>query len=202
MDWMDSLKLWRHVLLVVVGFAAVLPGTLLAQSAPTSPAPASTPVTPPTEPTLLQQATQAIQNKDYPLALQLLDQYLASQPRDDRAYYKKADVLRKLDRKNEAVEASRQAAELNPRNSSYWNSHCWSQILANQPLQARTSCEKAKALNPDNWAAIVNLGHTWLLAGDFATAQTYYRNTIWRIKSDEEIQEGLRLPLRIGVHGL
>ncbi len=46
------------------------------------------------------------------------------------------------------------------------------------------------ALKADNYAALVNLGHTYLLVGDKAQAQPWYQKTLQHLTKDEELQQG------------
>ncbi|MBL8309269.1 MAG: hypothetical protein JNL19_02495 [Burkholderiales bacterium] len=74
--------------------------------------------------------------------------------------------------------------------SEDFNAICWYQIERNRPVDARPACDRAVSLKANNWAALVNLGHTWLLVGDLGRAQEWYRKTLQHIQKDEEIQQG------------
>ena len=73
------------------------------------------------------------------------------------------------------------------------DSMCSDLLKRNQPLQARPACDQAVALKANNLAALLNLGHTYLLAGDKAQAQDWYRKALPHIEKDEVFAE---MPLK------
>ena len=135
-------------------------------------------------------ASTAARNKDWLKAVQLLDSYLAIKPDDSDGHRIRGFALLELKRFDESIAAYTKATELDPRNSSRWNGLCWVQIAANQSLFARPNCQKAVELDSTNWAALVNLGHTYLLQGDTSTAQTYYQKTLKNISTQSELNNG------------
>jgi len=140
--------------------------------------------------TLLDEARAAIRRKDFAAALAPLDQQLAQKPDDAAAHFLRGRALQELKRWDEAITPYQRAAQLAPKSSAAWANLCWTQILANQALAARPACESALALNEGGWVARVNLGHTWLLAGDATNAQHHYRDVLWRIQTEAQLQAG------------
>ena len=70
------------------------------------------------------------------------------------------------------------------------NGVCWAYLEQNKPTQARPYCQKAVDLESSNYAALVNLGHTWLLTGDKTQAMPWYRQSLRRIRKEEELKQG------------
>jgi CHAT domain-containing protein/tetratricopeptide (TPR) repeat protein len=188
-----AIRRWAQALATFLA----LPVCMLASAQP-SPAPqpqspppaASAAPTPSAMQPLLRAASQALEAKDHARTLELVEQHLGEHPKDADGYGLKADALQELGRIALAVEASREATILNPGKFEHWNRLCWYQILAHQPLRARPACEQARVVDPANWMAIVNLGHTWLLTGDAETAQRYYRDTVWRVPDEAALNSG------------
>jgi CHAT domain-containing protein/tetratricopeptide (TPR) repeat protein len=147
-------------------------------------------VTTQTPEALKKTAETAIRNKDWLLAIQLWDSYSAQNPDDAYGHRRRGDVLLEIKRFDEAIAAFTRAVELDPKNVIRWNSLCWAQIVANQTLQARSNCQKAVELKNTNYAALVNLGHTYLLQGETSTAQTYYKKTLTNISTKSELNNG------------
>jgi CHAT domain-containing protein len=139
---------------------------------------------------LLSQARNALKAKDPSRALRLLDRQLAAKRDDGIAHQLRGAALAALDRLDEAASAYRRATAVAPNMSANWNGLCWALILANGSVEARLACEKAVALDANDWAARVNLGHTFLLVGDAAMAQQHYREVLWRINTDKQLSEG------------
>lgn len=70
------------------------------------------------------------------------------------------------------------------------NGVCWAYLEQNKPADARPYCQKAVDLETTNWAASVNLGHTWLLANDKAQAMPWYRKSLRSIRKEEDLKQG------------
>jgi CHAT domain-containing protein/Flp pilus assembly protein TadD len=135
-------------------------------------------------------ADTAISSKDWLQAIQLWNSYLAQKPDDANGHRRRGYALLELKRFDEAIAAYTKATGFAPKNSAMWNGLCWVQIAANQSLLARPNCQKAVELDSANWAALVNLGHTYLLQGDRSTAQTYYQKTLKNISTESELNSG------------
>lgn len=68
---------------------------------------------------------------------------------------------------------------------------CTRRLQSNQPLEARPACEKAVGLDPHNLRANLALGHSWLLAGDAATAQRWYQKALPLLIDEAELKEDI-----------
>ncbi|MFH7040773.1 tetratricopeptide repeat protein [Paucibacter sp. JuS9] len=108
-------------------------------------------------------------------------------------------VLR-LQKKDEAALAVAHDLVKRPgANSADHNSICWHWIARNKPIEARPACQKAVELDKANFEALVNLGHSYLLAGDKDTAQAWYRKTLAQIRKEEDLLNGLLDDFRLFV---
>ena len=135
-------------------------------------------------------ALDAYNAKQYAQAAEKLQAYATHRPDDAQAQRVLGAALTELGRFDAAIAAKQRAAQLAPADSRNWNGLCWTLILANRSPEGRPACEKAVALDETDWAARVNLGHTWLLAGDATAAQTHYRDVLWRVNDETDLREG------------
>ena len=128
--------------------------------------------------------------KDWPAA-EVVARRITGQPQSDASDWRNlVAVLRQQKKDAEACAARQELVKRPGARSDDHNGICWYLLERNQPLQARPACQQAVDLNPDNYAAQVNLGHTYLLAGDKAQAQDAYRKTIQIITKDEDLAQG------------
>ncbi len=67
----------------------------------------------------------------------------------------------------------------------------WYLILQRKINEAQSVCQKAYELNPDDYASLANLGHTYLLSNDEEKAKIYYRKALHIISSNEELNHVL-----------
>jgi CHAT domain-containing protein/Tfp pilus assembly protein PilF len=139
---------------------------------------------------LSRQADVATKAQDWPLAIQLWRQYVDWRPRDAEGWMRLGSAYLDAGQFEPAVAAKLQATLVAPNQSAAWAGLCWSQIAANQPGQGRQACAKALTLNKTDLAAIVNLGHTYLLTGDLTTAQDLYEQSIKSVSSQAELEQG------------
>jgi tetratricopeptide (TPR) repeat protein len=140
--------------------------------------------------TLQNSALLAMQGKDWTQALSLWDRIIASKPNDAYAHGMRGSSLGELGRGDEALIAHRKAADIAPKDANVWNRLCWMLILLNRHQDARAVCEKSLALDPSNYAILVNLGHTFLLQGDAKSAQQWYEQSLQNINSESELKDG------------
>jgi tetratricopeptide (TPR) repeat protein len=77
-----------------------------------------------------------------------------------------------------------------PNNPHAQNSVCWHWLLQNQALNARPYCQKAIELDGGNYSALLNMGHTYLLLNDEAQAKKWYQETLLKLKSEAELNDG------------
>jgi tetratricopeptide (TPR) repeat protein len=77
-----------------------------------------------------------------------------------------------------------------PSNPHAQNSVCWHWLLQNQALNARPYCQKAVELDANNYSALLNMGHTYLLLDNEAQAKKWYQETLLKLKSEAEVNDG------------
>jgi tetratricopeptide (TPR) repeat protein len=123
-------------------------------------------------------------------AIELWSRLLQLKPYDNQALRLRGLAYAETGQPDLAERDGLRATELEPGNSSAWNSLCWGRILANRPLEARAACERGVALDVTNWAATVNLGHTFLLVGDRKRAQNWYQKTLPFIDTEGDLNDG------------
>jgi CHAT domain-containing protein len=66
----------------------------------------------------------------------------------------------------------------------------WALILQGKLREARETCRKSFRLGPQNYAWVLNLGHTYLLLGESRSAYIFYKTALTLIKTKKELQEG------------
>lgn len=131
------------------------------------------------------------QAKDWPAAEAVARQIVA-QPQSTASDWR--NLVRVLAAQGKGADAFAARQELVKRpgaNSNDYTSICWYQLEHNQPLAARVACQKAVDLDATNHAALVDVGHSFLLAGDPAQAMAWYRRTLPHIQKDEEFQDAV-----------
>ncbi len=131
----------------------------------------------------------AWQAKDWPQALQQVNALIALHPDDGTLIRWKSHFLSQLGKTEESIATYRRSTELTPNNDDAWNGLCWQLILAQRLPEARAACERSVALKK-NFANTVNLGHTYLLAGDATAAYRHYRDTVALLKSEKDLIAG------------
>ena len=123
-------------------------------------------------------------------AIELWSRLLQLKPDDNQALRLRGSAYGETGQHDLAERDGLRATELEPSNRFAWGGLCWSRILANRPLEARPACEKGVSLGANSMAVTVNLGHTYLLQGDKATAQHWYQKTLPLIDSENDLKEG------------
>ena len=91
---------------------------------------------------------------------------------------------------DEATKLGLEIAQRTDANSDDHTAICWHFLTQNQALQARPYCASAVKLNSGNLAALVNLGHTYLLTGDAVAAQPWYAKTLTKVRTEATLKEG------------
>ncbi|MCX5830995.1 MAG: tetratricopeptide repeat protein [Deltaproteobacteria bacterium] len=128
--------------------------------------------------------------KDWTQAINIWTQLLAIQPDDVEALLGRSGAQSELGQPALGLADDRKAVELAPDNIRARNSLCWHSISAGEWGQARTACERSHALAPDIMATNINLGHTYFLQGDLATARQWYDKTIPLLESEDDLTAG------------
>ncbi|WP_156612609.1 tetratricopeptide repeat protein, partial [Paramagnetospirillum marisnigri] len=64
----------------------------------------------------------------------------------------------------------------------------WTLILNGDFAEGRKETEAAHSLAPDDFAWMVNLGHTYLLSGDGVTARSWYQKALPKIRNEAELK--------------
>ena len=100
----------------------------------------------------------ALAQRLYPQALEAADRWLQLDARSATAHGMRADALRRLGRRPEALEASETAVSLNHVDPTLWQVQGWSLIDTGQHTLAKSAFERALALAPQSSAALAGLG--------------------------------------------
>ena len=143
--------------------------------------------------------TQAWNAKDWPLAEAISREIIARPDAEAYNFRNLGRALASQGKHLEAITVGKSAFANKKPTVADLQFLCWHLILANQPLEARSYCAQNLAIEPKNFAALVNLGHTYFLTGDPTTADTYYRKTIPEIKDEKTLKEGPLEDFRIFV---
>ena len=134
--------------------------------------------------------TQAWNAKDWPLAETIGREIIARPDAKAHNFHNLSRVLVFQDKYLEATNVRKSGFAKEKPNEEDLAFLCWDLILADRPLEARSYCEQRLATDPKNYAALVNLGHTYFLKEDLAAAYTYYRKSIPEIKDEKTLQKG------------
>ncbi|WP_244197528.1 tetratricopeptide repeat protein [Caballeronia ptereochthonis] len=120
------------------------------------------------------QADAAIANKDWSAALKELDARIASNPRDAQAKFKRATVLARLNRDDEAIAAFTELTQAYPELPEPYNNLAALYAKKGRYEDARVALETAVKANPGYALAYDNLGDLYLrLASEsYKRAQT------------------------------
>lgn len=141
----------RTLAIATLGFAACagMSGAALAQTSP-----ATRDDTP--------QADAAIANKDWNAALKQLDARIAGNPRDVQAKFKRATVLARLNRDDEAIAAFTELTQAYPELPEPYNNLAALYAKKGRYEDARAALETAVKANPGYALAYDNLGDLYL----------------------------------------
>ncbi|MGI4855680.1 MAG: tetratricopeptide repeat protein [Janthinobacterium lividum] len=116
---------------------------------------------------LTPEADQAIAANDWPTAVAALDKRIAANPRDVQARFKRATVLARMGRDDEAIQAFTDITQTYPELPEPYNNLAALYAKRGQYQQARAALETALAANPSFALARRNLGDIYLhLAAD------------------------------------
>ncbi|QFU15422.1 tetratricopeptide repeat protein [Microvirga thermotolerans] len=97
---------------------------------------------------LLSRVTKALEDKDYPLCVELLDRILALEPQWAEAWYRRALVFTMLDDPVAALADLRQAVKLEPRHFGAWTALGHLFMASDDKRQALAAYRRVLALNP------------------------------------------------------
>jgi tetratricopeptide (TPR) repeat protein len=97
---------------------------------------------------LLSRATEAFKEKDYPLAVELLDRVLVLQPNWAEAWYRRATLFYQLDDPVGAMADLHQALKLEPRHFSAWTGLGHILMASEDKARALEAFRRALKINP------------------------------------------------------
>ncbi|MES2317579.1 MAG: alpha/beta fold hydrolase [Pseudomonadota bacterium] len=136
-------------------------------------------------------AWTAFNEKKWPAAIELWNEILIETPDSVSALTGRGWVYSAMEDHGRAISDYQRAVHLEPGNNDTWGSLCWGNILANRPLAARPACEKALSLNSTGRSEHLNLGHTFLLNGEYDTARKWYAKSIDLIEDEQGLKYGV-----------
>lgn len=108
------------------------------------------------------QIDASITRKDWDDALKQLDARIASNPRDAQAKFKRATVLARLNRDDDAIAAFTELTQMYPELPEPYNNLAALYAKAGRYPEARAALETATRVNPDYGLAYENLGDLYL----------------------------------------
>ncbi|WP_431258323.1 hypothetical protein ACQ86G_28010 [Roseateles chitinivorans] len=128
--------------------------------------------------------------KDWPAAEAVARQMVAQSQSNAADWRQLARALTAQGKTAEAFEARQELLKRPGATGNDHNNVCWSLLERNQPLQARPSCQTAAALDPTHMNALVNVGHSYLLASEPAQANDWYRRALNYLQNEQDLREG------------
>ncbi|HTR06363.1 MAG TPA: tetratricopeptide repeat protein [Paraburkholderia sp.] len=119
-------------------------------------------------------ADSAIAQRDWASALSQLDERIKTNPRDVQAKFKRATILARLNRDDDAIEAFTELTQLYPELPEPYNNLAALYAKHGRYDEARTALETAVKANPSYGLAWENLGDLYLRLADasYRRAQT------------------------------
>jgi len=112
-------------------------------------------------------------------------------PENLNAYYYRGDAYAKLKDYYHAVKDYDRLTEALPDLALGYGNKGWYQILEGKIFDAMKNCKKAYELDSSTTSYALNLGHTYLLLGDTASAKLYYDRTLELLTSRADFHSGL-----------
>lgn len=131
----------------------------------------------------------ASETKNTDKAIELWSRLLQDLPDDAQALSQRGVLYAEQGKREPALADLLHAVELDMNFASTRNAVCWGKILLGDFADAQADCIKALALDPANLAASVNLGHTWLLKGDWERASAGYQKALLLVATREELAD-------------
>ncbi|MGI4856093.1 MAG: tetratricopeptide repeat protein [Janthinobacterium lividum] len=125
---------------------------------------------------LTPEADRAIAANDWPTALATLDKRIAANPRDVQARFKRATVLARMGRDDDAIQAFTDITQTSPELPEPYNNLAALYAKRGQYQQARAALETALAANPAFALARRNLGDIYLRLAADSYQQTLRQN--------------------------
>lgn len=128
--------------------------------------------------------------EDWPAA-EAIARQITAQPQSAPGDWRNlAGILSSQKKKAEAFAIRQELVKLAGASSNDYSGICWYLLEQNKPLEARPACQNAVELAQSKAAALGNLGHSYLLAGDKAQAQSWYQKALQHLSKDEEVTQG------------
>jgi tetratricopeptide (TPR) repeat protein len=115
---------------------------------------------------------------------------IALAPTYPNVYWDRGRLYASQERYEEAIKDLQRFNELFPNAAAGYGSQGWYMILLGKFREARPVCAKACELDSSNVAWAVNLGHTYLLEGDSASARQWYLRSLRHLSSEKEFLDG------------
>ncbi|MBZ6077371.1 tetratricopeptide repeat protein [Microvirga puerhi] len=108
---------------------------------------------------LFSRAAKAVEDKDYPLSVELLDRVLALEPQWAEAWYRRATVFYLLDDPVEALADLHKAVTLEPRHFGAWTALGHLFMSSDEKSQALVAYRKVLQINPQTSAVQTIVSH-------------------------------------------
>ncbi len=124
-------------------------------------------------PARLQRASDLFARRQYPQAVQLLEETAQRYPQSPSVWLLLGDIWRQLERPERAEEAFAEAVRLDPQSANAWFHLGCSQTARRRTRQAADSFRRTIRLKPDHADAHFNLGNRLKELGDAAAADEF-----------------------------
>ncbi len=141
---------------------------------------------------LRKQAAPLWGKKLWPEVEAIYGQIIASAAATERDFRSLAYVFEEQSKFASALAIRTTTILREPNTGAVQNGMCWHWLLQNQPLKAREYCQKAVDLDEKNYAALVNLGHTYLLLENPSVeiAESWYIKSLFNIDNVNDLKNG------------
>lgn len=137
---------------------------------------------------------EAIADKDFPRALELLDPYMNKEPDDPVALFLFGYIMMESDKAGIAYLIYRRLSQVNPNNLGVWTNFGKAAGEIGRYEEARNYFRRAMKLDPGNQMAIANYAANAMDCGDIDTAIEYGRKAL-AIKPADDTKQNLGFAL-------
>jgi Flp pilus assembly protein TadD len=169
-----SARFKRVLILLLLGISPLVSTAFAQQKTPKQPAKRPTIQAEDPQRVLLTQAEEAIDKKDFPRAVELLQKYLAEKPGDAYARFQLGFAHDRMARYDAAEAEYRRAIELDPKLAAAYQ-NLGALLVKSKPAEAKQLLAKAAQLQPENFEVAFLRGIAEEGLDDEAQAVEYFR---------------------------
>jgi tetratricopeptide (TPR) repeat protein len=139
------------------------------------------------------QIGRAVDNKDWPKAVELTEELIQVAPTDASGYRQMTFLKVQLKQYDAAVDHAMRAVSLDSGNPRSQGNLCSVLLDVKKYQQAREACNEGLKIDPLNWLITFNKANAYLLQGDRKQAMDWYAQALGLINSTDEFNRSIRI---------